>query len=435
MTHPTLADTPPPHSLEAEMCLLGSMMLAPTLVGDCVDIAPPEACYVETHAAIYRAMVGLYHDHDDWSNNELYEAVRHDKALCDLGIQALLLELMDLGSGVNALNHAATVAGYYTRRQLIAAAHAIITDAEDSTDDIDEVVARAETSILNATGETIGSGDVTIFDAAEARLAQIDAGVSEHYAVQLEPIDRGIGGLLKQGLTTVIGASGHGKSTFVIHMAHAIAQEVPVVFFSFEMPATRIAETVLSQQSGVDIRTMAREGSGDMDSWARLTAAQGGLTDRLVLVDDLLDARQILARCYRYQRQGVKVVVVDYLQNLPMLPGHSSLFTSIVESAQTLQRIARKMGLCVIVVSQADKESCKQNRPLGLTDAYGGVVIQQVTDVGLSVFRPYYATGEGDPDEVQIHVPKNKFGPVSGKDGYSLRFDAPTGRFTSGGGF
>lgn len=272
-----------------------------------------------------------------------------------------------------------------------------------------------------------GSASTHVSEAAERFLKEREDGQSPSYATGFPGFDMEFGGLPRSGLVTIIGPSGHGKSTLALNILAFVSGSCPVRMFSFEMPSDQIGASVLAILSGQPVRSLGR---CDM---TRVNEGHGRLMALdFEVVDDLLDARQIFARCWRYKSQGVAVVAIDYLQNLPILPGHDSHWTSIVESAQLFQRIAREMGLCVVMVCQGDKESVKRGKPMGLGDAYGGIVVQQVTDLGLSVHRPGYVDPEIPLDEARLHVVKNKYGPVTAGDGIRLSFDGSTATFTEG---
>jgi len=421
---------PLPHSPEAEMSLLGCLILDPEAVGAALEVVPVDAMYGEANRTIYGAMAGLYVEREDWTHTELVDALKIAGQFEAVGGTHYLSRLSDsVPAATNHPYYARVVLDHYRRRRLIESAWKIAEDARTSTDSVDDIAGHAEATMIAASdGLTSRIVDIPLFAAADNRLRAIGEGVPDTYPTGIDALDEFIGGFPRAGLVTITGVSGHGKSTAIIGIVDRIADTVPVRMFSFEMPADRIAETIIGIRSGVDVRSMARTGGG-IEQWASVNAAHGSMTDsRLVIVDDLLDARQILAKCYRYRAQGVGVVVVDYLQNLPQLPGVDNQFQSIVESAQTFQRIARKLGMCVVVVCQGTAEAARRNKPIGLADAYGGIVIQQVTDLGLSIYRPYYATGDGDPAEMQIHVVKNKYGPVTGRDGVRVNFEPTTGQ-------
>lgn len=411
-----------PADTDAEAALIGCMVLAPDIRGEVLEALKPGAFSIERHAALFSAFrATLDGGPDDYLPGAVAAGVTY----------------AEIAAIVNGVTHA-TNYPHYLRRVLAAWSARrlyetcqMIAHRLGSTRDWGEIVEGAAKAVDDASDCARARKAVTIADAAQEALRRIDEGLSEYHLTGWDSFDKAIGGWPRSGLVTVIAPPSHGKSTWVVNAAAHISRSVPVRMFSFEMPARRIGETVVAMQSRRNLRRHSLNGTKpSMEEWRDFDAAALELRALdFALEDDHLDAHQIYARCHRYRAQGVGVVIVDYLQNLPSLPGMDGIAT-VAESAKTLQRIARQFGMCVVMVCQGDKNSVnKKDRPLALSDAYGGIVVDQVTDLGISLFRPGFSDPDVEKGLTQIHVVKNKYGETTGMDGIELWFDGQVSTF------
>lgn len=418
-TRRDIVETLPPHSIESEMALLGALVLDPAMVAEVLPmIGETGAFFDENHAAIFDAMRWLFEKGDDWDAVELAERLRSAGKLERIGGTAYIAHLaQSIPSSVNATHYAKLVAEKHRARELVAACWETLEHVHNPTDGAtaEDIEQAAIARVHAATDERAGETSRHIADVAQDCLRAIDEGRSEYFRTGFGGFDDYFGGFPRQGLVTVIAPPGHGKSTWVLNAVVNIAADHPVRLFSFEMPANRITEAVLARECRLPVRSYTLNGvRPGLDQWQSLEAGALALRKyNLEVVDDYLDAREIFARCYRYRSQGVRVVVVDYLQNLPQLKGHRDSFGSLAESAQILQKIARRLGLCVVMVCQGTAEADRRGRAMGLGDAYGGAPVKQVTDLGLSLFRPGLFDPDIDERETELHIVKNKYGPVT----------------------
>ena len=147
-------EKPPPHSPEAEMALLGAMILDPTVIHDVVPIIKsPDAFYLESHAAIYDAIVRLYDQKQSGDLLLLHEELRDRDQLKDVGGAAYLQQLAQETPGpASAAHFAKIIADKAKLRKLINAGGKILYDAYNAgvlgPDGAREVVDSAESLIF-----------------------------------------------------------------------------------------------------------------------------------------------------------------------------------------------------------------------------------------------------------------------------------------------
>lgn len=429
-----LFDREPPHSLESEMALLGSMILDPSCIPAVAEVVPGrEAFYSQSHAYIYASLIGVYRRTGTADLVQLLESLRDFKALDMIGGPDYLAELATTTpSAANHPHFAQIVADKHTLRKIIQAAGDSLYAAYHPGDrPAHEIADEAVAAITGAATGSAVAKDVTLADAMRDAFGRMSRGVSDIMPTGIHAIDQAIGGIPKVGLTTVIGRPSHFKSGLVAEIVRRLCLHggVPGRMFSFEMPSTAIAENILSAETGVPMRTIRRYGTDPGMDQCRDIEAAIKLADGadFSLVEELVDANNIATKCARYAKRGVKLVVVDYLQNLPDLPNERDRIQSLSKTCGILQRVAIRHKMSVILVSQADKASVQRDGPLGLADAFGGATVQQVTDLGLSVYCPSKAGREDAPEDlVEVHVVKNKYGPLA--SAIELRVNFEIGR-------
>ncbi len=154
-----LLEALPPHSLEAEMSLLGSLILDPRMVAEVLSILPgPDLFYKEGHAAIYKAILALYDQHEGWDAIQLLELLRDQGQLEQAGGVAYLKQLAEcVPSAVNAPHYARLVSAKHRLRALIDSSWRIIYDAHNvgqlGPDGVAALLDRAEAEIFEIAHE------------------------------------------------------------------------------------------------------------------------------------------------------------------------------------------------------------------------------------------------------------------------------------------
>ncbi|MBL8874234.1 MAG: replicative DNA helicase [Phycisphaerae bacterium] len=149
-----LFDRLPPHSLEAEMSLLGSIMLDPRLLSDVLAIVrKADEFYAESHATIFKSIVEVYDRFNSGDLVQIVESIKDKGQLEAVGGAEYLVKLAEsVPSAVNAPHYARIVAEKAKLRKLIDAAGTILYDAyhtgELGPDGAREVLDKAEMAVF-----------------------------------------------------------------------------------------------------------------------------------------------------------------------------------------------------------------------------------------------------------------------------------------------
>lgn len=426
----------PPHSYEAEAALIGSAILAgdSQTLGTIWSEVDASRFYVENHARIWEAIGQCWVHHGRIDGVLLKEAVKDD-ALLDAAIKCA----EQTPTMANWPHWAKIVNTKHRLRTLIAACEQSAWDLA-KCDDADATITRVMDRLSVAGRNLTPDECVQLADAERRLLAMLESGKPTSIPTSLPDFDAEFGGIPLGGLVCVFGYPASGKTTLTLNVAERMAKQgLPVRVFSYEQNATRLAATMLSTASGMQVHTWLNEGyKPGEEQWNELNRAiEAHAALDFGLIDRSLDAPGIFRECQaanlRTGRPGV--AVVDYVQNLPGFGVFQELSPRITESMRWMQRIARDLGWTVLLVSQLDKAAAKANQRPDMASGLGSSAIEQYSDMIVSVYRPYQREPMGGLDRetwqrrqrcCELGVLKNKYGP---NGSVSLAFDLHLMRF------
>lgn len=452
-----LFDRLPPHSPEAEMALLGSMILDPRVIGDVLShVTAADDFYSESHASIFKVIVDVYDRHQSGDLVQIVETLRGMNSLDAVGGPEYLVRLAEsVPSAVNAAHYAKIVADRGRLRKLIAAAGKIIYDAYHAgdlgPDGTREVLDRAEMEIFNIAERGESTDPQKLADILEDELRRLEllegkgiSGLSTGYT----DLDAMLSGLQPSEMLIVAARPSMGKTALALNLAEQIAlggtsgragDSIPVAFFSLEMSRAAIAQRMLSARSGVDSHKL-RKGHFSGSDFQRLFKACGELGDAPIFIDDTpnLTVLALRARARRMASQhGIKCIMIDYLQ---LMTAPSAARESRQVEVSTISRgikaLARELNVPVICLAQLNRgtEQRDGNKPR-MSDLRESGSIEQDADVVMLLHREaYYHTQEegwedANPDKknlAELIIAKQRNGPTGI---VKLTWDASTTRF------
>ena len=454
-----LFDRLPPHSLEAEMSLLGSMILDPQVIADVLPhVGSDDMFYSAAHSAIYRAIIGLYEQHQSGDLVLLVERLRDAQQLKDVGGEEYLVQLVEaVPAATSAPYYAKLVADKHRLRKLIEAAGKILYDAYhpgDEAQGVSEVLDQAESRIF-AIAEQAQSNDAQslaeLLQEEIDRLESIEGKGVSGISTGFTRLDEMLSGLHKGEMVIVAARPSMGKTALALNIAEQVAmggvaagsrakhEKVPVAFFSLEMSKEAITNRLLSARSGVDSHKM-RTGKFSENDFQRLIRSAGDLREAPIYIDDSpnLTVLGLRARSRRLvRRYDVRCIVIDYLQLLTSpSAARESRQVEVSEISRGIKSLARELDLPVVCLAQlnrgAEQREGKQPR---LSDLRESGSIEQDADVVLLLHREeYYHVGDEDwamdnPEKVgltELIIAKQRNGPTGV---VKLTWDSSTTRF------
>jgi replicative DNA helicase len=426
-----LLDRLPPHNLEAEKGVLGSLLLDPQLCDEIVMVVRPEDFYSDANEKIYRQILAIHEQGKKVDALLLVERLKQAGQLDDVGGLAYLYEITQVPTAANAVYYARIVADKATLRSLIHASTEILREAYDPLDEPRQLLSRAEEKIFaihdqRGAGELLRMEDVLVeaFDHIDKRLEHGRAtGVPTHF----NDLDELTGGLHESELVILAARPSMGKTAFATNIAENVAlkERKPVLFISLEMARLELAQRMLCSHGRIDSRKF-RSGFISAAERGQLVSASAELSQAPIFIDDspMRSVTEIAATGRRLKRRGgLALIIIDYLQLIEPDNPKDPRQEQVAKIARRLKGIARELKVPVLCLAQLNRqaEMTRENRPR-LSHLRESGAIEQDADVVMFVHREeYYASREelepgGGKEHLkgvgEIIVAKQRNGPI-----------------------
>jgi replicative DNA helicase len=400
----------PPYSLEAEISVLGGMLIDPEAIARVIEVVDHSMFYREANRRLFRAMVRL------WERGEVVDVVLLSEELKNagdydaVGGTAYLAELNDaVPTAANIEYHARIVREKAVLRRLIEAATAIIQHTYESGGEIEEVLDQAEQRIFQIAQTHDRKGFVWIKEILWPTFEKIEqlqnnsssvTGVSTGFG----DLDEMTAGFQPSDLIIVAARPSMGKTAFVMNVAQhaAISGQKAVAVFSLEMSKESLVQRILCAEGRVDASRLRRGRLLD-DEYARLATAAGYLNTAPIYIDDT-PAMSVLemrakARRLKADRPDLSLIVVDYLQLMRGGTNSENRQQEVSEISRGLKALAKELEVPVVALSQLSRavESRPDKRPM-MSDLRESGAIEQDADLIMFLYRPEYYYGPTDKD-------------------------------------
>ncbi len=415
----------PPHAIEGEMCLLGSILLEPRVLGDVTFIVKDgDDFYKSTNGRIFDAMVELYDRHGSLDIVQLNQRLVDRDILDAVGGQDYLVELANcVPSAANAVHYARLVREKSMVRRLIEEAGEILCQAYESSEEASAILDEAEHRIFSIADryehsevETLGR----LVQEIVAKLQASDGRVSSGVLTGFADLDEVTGGFQPGDFIIIAGRPSMGKTALALNVAENMALRGDGIgIFSLEMSKNQLVERLLAARSGLELHRLRRMMLGK-EHYSRLFAACGDLQEAPIYVDDLSASTllQIRARARRMVvKFSVKAIFVDYIQLVSTGRRPESRQLEVSEISRGLKALARQLNLPVICMSQLNRapEQREGHRPR-LSDLRESGSLEQDADVVALLHREdYYHQGEDDYEPTgtaEVIIAKQRNGPT-----------------------
>lgn len=428
-----------PHSTEAEIGILGSIMLDPEAITLMADTLRAEDFYKDAHRLIYQAMMKLYErDHVPPDSITVADELERRGKLEDAGGFYFITALMDeVPTSGNIEQYRSIVVKKAEHRRLIHSAGLIAANAYQEEDN---ALAKAEEMIFQigrryattdfSSGSDILSGYIEKLEYLHNNRGSI-IGVPTGYRV----LDRVLGGLQKSDLIIAAARPGMGKSSFACSIAyHAImAHRMRVAIFSLEMSKEQLMQKFMSYHTGIDSQLL-RNGNFTDDDWDGIVAAENALSTDLLQIDDTaaLPIASMRSKARRlHAERSVDLIVVDYLQLMQAYQNgkrYENRLQELQEISAGLKAIAKELNVPVLALAQLSRAvEARQNKIPQLSDLRESGSIENDADVVMFLYRDDYYNAESvRPETADIIVEKHRQGPTGEA---TLHFSAKHTRF------
>jgi replicative DNA helicase len=428
----------PPQNVEAEMAVLGSMLIEEDAISNAVEILDGNSFYREAHAKIFEGIISLYKRNRAVDLVTLSDELKRNGCLDDVGGPEYLAQITSaVPTAVNVEHYAKIVKEKVLLRSLINAATQIAASSYDDQQDVNYLLDRAEQLIFEVATRRAETSFVPLRDIIKSSIENIDNLYQLKSSVTGLPtgfydFDQMTAGLQPSDLVIVAGRPSMGKSALVICMAEyvAVVHKSPVAIFSLEMSKEQLVHRMLCSHARVDAHK-ARTGFLSQSDWPRLTNAAGKLSEASIFIDDTpgIPVLELRAKARRLKsRYNIELVIVDYLQ-LVQGPGKvESRQQEISEISRSLKALAKELKVPLIAVSQLSRAvESRDDRKPRLSDLRESGAIEQDADVVVLLLREeYYNPTPENSGIADVNIAKQRNGPVGS---FNLAFIKELARF------
>ena len=417
----------PPHSLEAEKALLGSIMIRPEVMHDILDLVNDRAFYSNQHKHIWSTLFELHTKNTPIDLLSLSARLKEKNLLENVGGMAYLSELINsVPSSTNAHHYAELVGNKHIMRELLRAAEEITGLGYDEETDLHEIIEKAEKALYAVTNVTGSNKFVLLKDTLDGAWDRIEHLSKTTHELRGVPtgfveLDNKLAGFQKSDLIILAARPSMGKTSLALDIARkaAINHKVPVAIFSLEMSSQQLVDRMLSAESQVDswkIRT-GHNLSVEHD-FKSIGEAISRLSEAPIYIDDqagnnILKMRAVARRLKNEGKLGL--IIVDYLQL--MVPTNANKFgdnlvQQVTEISRSLKNLARELDVPVLALSQLSRAVEQRGGKPRLSDLRDSGSIEQDADVVMFIHREADADNGGKKEEAEILIEKHRNGPT-----------------------
>ncbi len=438
----------PPHSIEAEQSVLGSMLIAPDSWDKVTEHLVEDDFYNRSHRTVYMAILALLKANLPVDVITVSEQLEKNEQLDEVGGFAYLGELAkNTPSAANVVAYAKIIKERAISRELIAAANDIADSSYNPQGrDAIEILDFAESKVFEIaekrTGENEGPRNVD--QVLGKTIERLEALIKDNREVTgvttgFVDLDKKTSGLQPSDLIIVAARPSMGKTTFAMNLVEnaMMSETKPVLVFSLEMPSEQIMMRMLASLSRVN-QTNIRTAQLNDEEWSRVSQTMANLKDKDNLyIDDSsgLTPMEVRTRARKIARDhgGIAMIMVDYLQ-LMRVPGLADNRTlEIAEISRSLKALAKELECPVVALSQLNRslEQRSDKRPVN-SDLRESGSIEQDADLIMFIYRDEVYHENSDLKGVaEIILGKQRNGPIGTVrltfQGQYSRFDNYTG--------
>ena len=412
----------PPHSVESEQSILGSILLDKDAIITVAETITPSDFYKDAHRVIYESMMDLNNKNEPIDMVTLTDELRKRGYLDDIGGVTYLTSLSTIvPTTSNVKYYADIVKEKSVLRQLIKASNDIINLGYGSGESAENVLDFAEKKIFDISQERTNDDFKPINQVLMDTYDMIESIYSNKSDVTgvttgFKDLNKKINGLQRTDLILVAARPAMGKTAFALNLVQnaAIKGNASVAVFSLEMSKEQLAQRMIAAQSNVELKKMKTGTLNDAD-WPRIISAMAVMSDAKIFIDDTpgIKINELRSKCRKLKmEQGLDLVMIDYLQLMESDSKNESRQQEISKISRSLKILAKELDCPVVALSQLSRapEQRADHRPV-LSDLRESGAIEQDADIVMFLYRDeYYHSDSEKKDLAEVIIAKNRHG-------------------------
>ena len=412
----------PPHSVESEQSILGSILLDKDAIITVSETIRPSDFYKEAHRIIYECMLKLSNKNEPIDLITLTEELKKQGHLDDVGGISYITSLSTIvPTTSNVKYYADIVKEKSVLRQLIKASNDIINLGYENSVKVEEVLERAEKRIFDISQEKASDDFKSINEVlvdAYDMIEKLYTNKSDVTGITtgFKDLNKKINGLQRTDLILIAARPAMGKTAFSLNLVQnaALKGDASVAVFSLEMSKDQLVQRMLAAQSHVELKKI-KTGTLDENDWPRIIDAMAVLSNASIHIDDTpgIKISELRSKCRKLKiEKGLDLILIDYLQLMEGEGNNESRQQEIAKISRSLKIIAKELNCPVVALSQLSRapEQRADHRPM-LSDLRESGSIEQDADIVMFLYRDEYYHPDSESKNIgEVLIAKNRHG-------------------------
>lgn len=416
-------DKVPPHNLEAEEIVLGSILLDPDAISRVVGIIEADSFYIQAHKILYTSAIKLHNQGKVTDLVNMTTLLSDNQQLEKIGGTARLSELVDKITSTSSISETAKIIKEkHIRRQLITLTDQIKSLSYDKSCPVDKLLGDAEKKIFSLCTESTNEGPIWSGNILSNLFEQITRSSSEESGPGIPTgfgdLDHQTQGLQRTDLIILAARPAMGKTAIALNIARNIAKTGhPVIVFSLEMSQEQLMGRLVAIETGIET-SRQRNGRLRKEEWGLLAHGVSNLAKMPLAINDKSNTSttDMRAQCKKISAEigrDIGMVIIDYLQ-LMEGRGTDNRVQEVSRITRSLKAMAKDLNTPVMALSQLSRavEQRTNKRPM-LSDLRESGSIEQDADMVFMLYRDeYYNPETPDRGITEFIIAKSRGGPV-----------------------
>jgi replicative DNA helicase len=421
----------PPQALDAEMAVLGAMLIEKEAITKAIDVVIENDFYKSAHRNIFLAVRDLYLENQAVDAITVSEQLRKKKQLEEMGGAAYLTTLINsVTTAANVEYYAAIVRDKSVLRQLVNAGSSIVDSAFNEKNSPEQILDSSEAALYNIAQRRASRGFTQVGEMVHPTLETLEKLHADKRDVPglrtgFSDLDKMTAGLQPSELIILAARPSMGKTSFALNIAEhvGIVDKKPVALFSLEMSKESLMLRLLCSHARVNSHS-TRQGFISAQNWSKLTTAASQIAEAPIYIDDSssLSVLELRARARRLatelkaQKKELALIMIDYIQILRGSGRVESRQQEMSDISRSLKSLARDLHVPVVALSQLSRkpeEKGREGKPQ-LSDLRESGALEQDADVVAFIYREGYYKRD-DPDlekSATLIIGKQRNGPT-----------------------
>lgn len=412
-----------PHDINAEKALLGCLLIDNSSFDEISDVNLESTdFYHPQYGIIFKAIKDLHIEAMPFDIVTVASRLNDFGKLETIGGQSALVTICDeIGSAANIEYYGKLIKQKSVLREVVRTATRVMQTGTNFTGSVDDFLQEVEANFFKLTAQAKNNKMVPLKQALYENLKELEKparakGEIMGVSTGFHSIDKSLLGLQPGQLVLIAARPGMGKTALALNWAVAAAKQtnMAVAVFSYEMMYAELSMRLLASEACVDGRKLKTKEFNELDLRS-ISNAVHKLSNLKLYINDsgattLMDIRSYCRKLKA--EQGLAMIVVDYLQIMPMHVKKQNREQEIAELSRGFKMLANELEIPVVALSQLNRTAASRtDRRPQLQDLRESGSLEQDANIVCLIHREDYY----DPDTpkkgiAEVIIAKNRNG-------------------------